>query len=264
MALCLALPDYGPRHLTWHLASPHLCASYLCCMYIHSGGTCCRGQPKPFMPALLLCARACKVLCPVPFVWTAVARLKTTATLLSDGRGPRTTSFRAALLQITRQGPPPDSGASCTIRCDAIAKHVDVAAGIRKAHCEFPASWQFLCHSCAFGSTREVVSRGSSGLGISATEQLVCVMDPNMGPRTLATTSKPALVAYASVSAPSAESPVPVHLERHGWTINLSQREERMFQPAIEALGNSQAFCVHARAARRCNKPTPATSLQVA
>ncbi|ETR99870.1 hypothetical protein M419DRAFT_10378 [Trichoderma reesei RUT C-30] len=69
-----------------------------------------------------------------------------------------------------------------------------------------------------------------------------------MGPRTLATTSKPALVAYASVSAPSAESP----------------REERMFQPAIEALGNSQAFCVHARAARRCNKPTPATSLQVA
>ncbi|KAL7936581.1 hypothetical protein V8C35DRAFT_236790 [Trichoderma chlorosporum] len=27
----LSLPDHGPRRLTWHLASPHLCASYLLC-----------------------------------------------------------------------------------------------------------------------------------------------------------------------------------------------------------------------------------------
>ncbi|PTB73325.1 hypothetical protein M440DRAFT_1060193 [Trichoderma longibrachiatum ATCC 18648] len=68
-----------------------------------------------------------------------------------------------------------------------------------------------------------------------------------MGPRTPATTSKHALVACAGVSAPSAEPPVPVHLESHASTLNLSWREERMSRPATEALGSLHAFRVHCK-----------------
>ena len=69
------------------------------------------------------------------------------------------------------------------------------------------------------------ISWETSRLGRAATEQLVYVIwTPSMGPRMLATASKHALGTCASISTPSAESPapVPVHLETHAHTINLS------------------------------------------
>ncbi|KAL6856529.1 hypothetical protein J3F83DRAFT_400725 [Trichoderma novae-zelandiae] len=115
---------------------------------------------------------------------------------------------------------------------------------------------QFLCHSFDLAARGRLYLVEAPGLGISATEQLVYVVwtrawVSGCWPRRASTHLVRS--TCASISAPSAESPVPVlilvHPESHAQTFNLSQREERVYyRPAIEAPGNLQALGVHVRA----------------
>ncbi|KAL7956094.1 hypothetical protein V8C34DRAFT_223254 [Trichoderma compactum] len=74
LALCLCAFPYqimsGPRHLTWHLASPQLCASYLLCSFhLPLYRVPCTSKQISLMPAILcVCSvrgAQCKALCPL-------------------------------------------------------------------------------------------------------------------------------------------------------------------------------------------------------
>ncbi|KAL7816550.1 hypothetical protein V8C44DRAFT_292203 [Trichoderma aethiopicum] len=118
-------------------------------------------------------------LCPVLFVWTAASRLKTTATLCRIDRGSAPPVSGPLCCRSTDKAPP-DFGASCTLRCDAIAVACRSMLMLLPACTKDTLRTSYpLVVSVPFqrnGSTREVVSRGSPGLRISATDQLVYVI----------------------------------------------------------------------------------------
>ncbi|TFB02217.1 hypothetical protein CCMA1212_005755 [Trichoderma ghanense] len=182
------------------------------CMYIHAGGTYSKGKPTSLMPALLLCARACKV----PFVWTAAARLKITATLCRIDGGSAPPVPRPLCCRSLDKVPHQIS--EHLVRYDAMLFCWRHAGGC--------ISWELRAWDLGYGTAR------------------LCDMDPNMGPRMLATTSKPALPGCYLCKCLRAQRRVTstgTSGEPCLGTFNLSQREERIYR-----LGNSQAIRVDA------------------